>query len=298
MPLIPDSPFPIPGHIAFIGGGNMARSLIGGMIRNGASTHSIFVSEPSAALRNALAHEFNVAVHAGNEDAALNADVLVLAVKPQVIKTVCTGLRAVAQSHKPLVISIAAGIRIDQLQLWLGDGIPIVRCMPNTPALIGAGATGLCANANVSATQRGFAKSILSAAGLTAWIDDEALMDTVTALSGSGPAYFFVLVEALEDAAVEQGLPRETARALAVQTCLGAGRMLTEDGAAPEELRRRVTSPEGTTAAALESFASNGFADVVARAVAAATARGRELSAQLDETMQLDETAPLNESRQ
>jgi pyrroline-5-carboxylate reductase len=269
----------------------MARSLIGGMIGNGASTHGVCVcvSEPNAALRNALAHEFGIDVYTDNEEAASNADVLVLAVKPQVIKDVCTGLRAVAQSRKPLVISIAAGIRIDQLQLWLGDGVAIVRCMPNTPALIGAGATGLCANAHAGATQRDFAKSILSAAGFTAWIDDEALMDTVTALSGSGPAYFFLLVEALENTAVEQGLPRETARALAVQTCLGAGRMLAEDVAAPEELRRRVTSPDGTTAAALDSFAASGFAAMVARAVAAATARGVELSAQLDETAQLNE---------
>jgi pyrroline-5-carboxylate reductase len=277
-------------RIAFIGGGNMARSLIGGMIRNGASTHKIAVSEPSAQLRSALAREFGIGVHAINEDAAANADVLVLAVKPQVIKTVCTGLRALAQSRKPLVISIAAGIRIDQLQLWLGDGIAIVRCMPNTPALIGAGATGLCANAHAGATQRDVAKSILGAAGLTAWIDDEALMDTVTALSGSGPAYFFLLVEALENAAVAQGLPRETARVLAAQTCLGAGRMLAEDAAAPEELRRRVTSPDGTTAAALDSFTASGFAEIVARAVAAATERGRDLSAQLDETVQLNES--------
>jgi pyrroline-5-carboxylate reductase len=270
-------------HIGFIGGGNMARSLIGGMIRNGASPQTIAVAEPNAALREALVRDFNVAVHAGGEDAAPNAQVLVLAVKPQVMKTVCTGLRTVAQAHKPLIITIAAGIRIDQLQLWLGDDVPIVRCMPNTPALIGAGATGLCANARVNAIQRDFAKSILGAAGLTVWIDDETLMDTVTALSGSGPAYFFLLVEALEDAAVAQGLPRETARALAVQTCLGAGRMLAEDTAAPEELRRRVTSPDGTTEAALQSFSTNGFADVVARAVAAATVRGRELSAQLDD---------------
>jgi pyrroline-5-carboxylate reductase len=271
-------------RIAFIGGGNMARSLIGGMIRNGASAQNITVAEPNAELRDALAHDFNVAVHAGNEDAALDANVLVIAVKPQVMKTVCTGLRAIAQSRKPVVISIAAGIRLDQLELWLGDNVPIVRCMPNTPALIGAGATGLCANACAGATQRGFAKRILSAVGMTAWINDEALMDTVTALSGSGPAYFFLLVEALEDAAVAQGLPRETARALAVQTCLGAGRMLADDGAAPEELRRRVTSPDGTTAAALESFAANGFAEIVARAIAAATVRGREISAQLDES--------------
>ena len=271
-------------RIAFIGGGNMARSLIGGMIRNGASAQNIAVAEPNAALRDALAHDFSIAVHAGNEEAVRAAQVLVLAVKPQVIKTVCTGLRAVIQAREPLVISIAAGIRIDQLQLWLGDNVAIVRCMPNTPALIGAGATGLCANARTDATQRDFAKSILSAAGLTAWVDDEALMDTVTALSGSGPAYFFLLVEALEDAAVGQGLPRETARALAVQTCLGAGRMLAEDSTAPEEQRRRVTSSDGTTAAALDSFTANGFAEIVARAVAAATLRGREMSAQLDET--------------
>jgi pyrroline-5-carboxylate reductase len=271
-------------RIGFIGGGNMARSLIGGMIRNGAAPQNLCVAEPNTALRDALAQDFKIAVHAGNEDAARDAQVLVLAVKPQVMKTVCTGLRAVAQARKPLVISIAAGIRIDQLQRWLGDEVAIVRCMPNTPALIGAGATGLCANARVSTSQREFAKSILGAAGLTVWVDDEALMDTVTALSGSGPAYFFLLVEALEDAAVRQGLPRETARALAVQTCLGAGRMLTEEGAAPEDLRRRVTSPDGTTEAALLSFTASGFAGIVARAVAAATVRGHELSAQLDET--------------
>ena len=158
----------------------------------------------------------------------------------------------------------------------------IVRCMPNTPALIGAGASGLCANANAQAAQRKMAQSILDAAGVSVWIDDEALMDTVTALSGSGPAYFFLLVEALEDAAVAQGLPRAAARTLATQTCLGAGRMLREDGAAPEVLRQRVTSPNGTTQAALESFAASRLREVVAAAVAAETKRGVELSAQLD----------------
>jgi len=153
--------------------------------------------------------------------------------------------------------------------------------MPNTPALIGAGATGVCANARTSAAQRELAQAILGAAGLVEWIDDENLMDTVTAVSGSGPAYFFLLVEALEEAAVAQGFPRATARALAAQTCLGAGRMLREDGAAPAELRRRVTSPGGTTQAALESFAADRFAEIVAHAVAAATPRGGELSAQL-----------------
>ena len=154
--------------------------------------------------------------------------------------------------------------------------------MPNTPALIGAGATGLCANNRVSPAQKAQAQHILDAAGITRWIDDEALMDTVTALSGSGPAYFFALVEALEAAAVAQGLPRSTARALAAQTCLGAGRMLVEGGEDPAILRQRVTSPHGTTQAALESFGTDGLPHIVARAVAAATRRGAELAAELD----------------
>lgn len=268
--------------IAFIGGGNMARSLIGGLIRNGAPPDTISVAEPNAELRAALARDFSIATQADNTDAARAADVVVLAVKPQVMKTVCAGLRNVAQTRKPLVVSIAAGIRIDQLDAWLGGSLPIVRCMPNTPALIGAGAAGLCANATCTSTQREMAQSILSAAGLSVWITDEAQMDTVTALSGSGPAYFFLLVEALIDAAVVQGLPREAAQELATQTCLGAGRMLREDGASPAELRRRVTSPNGTTQAALDSFAADNFAQMVKRAVAAATRRGGELSAELD----------------
>jgi pyrroline-5-carboxylate reductase len=268
--------------IAFIGGGNMARSLIGGLIGNGVPVDRFSVSEPNADLRAALSRDFGVLVHADNDDAAQSADVLLLAVKPQIMKTVCMGLRAIAQARKPLVVSTAAGIRIDQLDEWLGGDLAVVRCMPNTPALIGAGATGACANIRCTSAQREIAHKILSAAGLTAWIVDEALMDTVTALSGSGPAYFFLLVEALVDAAVAQGLPQDTARALATQTALGAGRMLREDGATPAELRRRVTSPGGTTQAALESLAASEFSAIVARAVAAATQRGNELSAQLD----------------
>ncbi len=269
-------------HIAFIGGGNMARSLIGGLLRDGAPATSIAVAEPDAELGRALARDFSVVTHIDNTEAARAADVLVLAVKPQVMKTVCEGLRDIAQARRPLVVSIAAGIRIDQLDRWLGRNLPIVRCMPNTPALIGAGAAGLCANTVCTTAQRNVAQSILAAVGLAVWIDDEAQMDTVTAISGSGPAYFFLLAEALEDAAVAQGLPRQAARELAAQTCLGAGRMLREDGTAPSELRRRVTSPNGTTQAALDSFATDGFTQIVTRAVAAATQRGGELSAGLD----------------
>jgi pyrroline-5-carboxylate reductase len=176
-------------------------------------------------------------------------------------------------------VSIAAGVRLDQLDDWLGGDVALVRAMPNTPALIGAGASGLIANAHVRADQRVLAERLLGAAGVCVWVEDEAQMDTVTALSGSGPAYFFLLAEALEDAAVAQGLPREAARTLATQTALGAGRMLREDGAPPATLRERVTSPKGTTQAALDSFAAAGFREIVARAVAAATARGRELAA-------------------
>jgi pyrroline-5-carboxylate reductase len=266
-------------RIAFIGGGNMARSLIGGLVRTGIDAADIAVAEPNAQLRDALARDFGVQVHGDNVAAARGAQVVLLAVKPQVMPQVCTGLATSVQRDSPLVISIAAGIRVDQLDGWLGGSVALVRSMPNTPALIGAGASGLFANAAVDASQRELAERVLGAAGLTVWIDEEDQMDVVTALSGSGPAYFFLLVEALEDAAVAHGLGRDAARALATQTALGAGRMLREDGEAPARLRERVTSPGGTTQAALDAFAAGGLRELVATAIAAATMRGRELSA-------------------
>jgi pyrroline-5-carboxylate reductase len=269
-------------RLAFIGGGNMARSLIGGLLKTGVAPATISVAEPMAEARQTLGREFGVACYAENRLAAAEAEVILLAVKPQVMPAIHAELRDTLQRHRPLLISIAAGVRIDQLERWFGGGLPIVRCMPNTPALIGAGATGLCANARVSPAQKAQAQHILDAAGITRWIEDEALMDTVTALSGSGPAYFFAVVEALEAAAFSQGLPRDTARALAAQTCLGAGRMLAEGGEDPTVLRQRVTSPNGTTQAALESFSADGLPRIVARAVAAATQRGAELAADLD----------------
>jgi pyrroline-5-carboxylate reductase len=272
-------------RIAFIGGGNMARSLIGGLLKTGIASSAISVAEPRADARQDLGREFGVACFAENRLAAADADVLLLAVKPQIMPSLHAELRDSLQRHRPLLISIAAGVRVDQLERWFGHGLPIVRCMPNTPALIGAGATGLYANNRVSPAQRAQAQHMLDAVGLTRWIDDERLMDTVTAVSGSGPAYFFALVEALEDAAVAQGMPRETARALAAQTCLGAGRMMVESGEDPAVLRQRVTSPNGTTQAALESFAADGLPRITARAVAAATRRGEEMAAALDKEM-------------
>ena len=269
-------------RIAFIGGGNMARSLIGGLLKTGVASSAISVAEPRAEARQDLGREFGVACFAESHLAAADAEVLLLAVKPQIMPSLHAELRDSLQRHRPLLISIAAGVRVDQLERWFGHGLPIVRCMPNTPALIGAGATGLYANHRVSPPQRAQAQHILDAVGQTRWIDDERLMDTVTAVSGSGPAYFFALVEALEDAAVAQGMPRETARALAAQTCLGAGRMMVESGEDPGVLRQRVTSPHGTTQAALESFAADGLARITSRAVAAATRRGEEMAAALD----------------
>lgn len=265
-------------QITFIGGGNMARSLIGALLRQGRPADMITVAEPAAALRTQLAADFGVTVHADNATAAAAADVLVIAVKPQIMAQVCAQLASAFAGRTPLCISIAAGIRLQQLGDWLGEQIPVVRSMPNTPALIGAGATGLIASSNTDAAQRAIAETILGAAGMTVWIEDEALMDTVTALSGSGPAYFFLLVEAMEKAAVAQGLPQESARALAVQTCLGAGRMLAEGNEPASILRERVTSPGGTTQAALDTFMAGDFAGLVDRAMQAAARRGRELS--------------------
>ena len=267
-------------RIAFIGGGNMARSLIGALVEAGHPVDHLRVSEPNAELRTELDRDFGVAAFDNAKDACTHADLVLIAVKPQLFKRVCAELVSAFAGSKPLIISIAAGITIAQIDGWLGGGNAIVRCMPNTPALIGAGATGLHANDSTSAEQRVQAESILGRAGITRWIDDEAMIDVVTALSGSGPAYFFLLVEALENASVEQGLPRETARALATQTCLGAGRMLTESGESPEALRKRVTSPNGTTHAAVTAFEEGGLRKLADSAVVAATERGRELAAE------------------
>ena len=268
--------------IAFIGGGNMARSLVGGLVARGRDPASIRVSEPVPALRDALHRDFGVQVVDGNAEAAGGAGTWVLAVKPQVLRGVCEALAPLAQQARPLVVSIAAGITATQLERWLGGGIAVVRCMPNTPALLGAGVTGLFANARTDGDGRAAAQALLAAAGETVWIDDEAQMDAVTAVSGSGPAYVFLLAEAMQAAALAEGLPADAARTLVLQTVLGAARMLTEGDADAAELRRRVTSPNGTTQAAIEAFEAGGFRELVGQAIHAATVRGRALSAAND----------------
>ncbi len=282
---LPRSPVPSPGltgSIAFIGGGNMARSLIGGLVARGASPSSIRVAEPVEVVRESLARDFGIEVFATAAEAAGDADLWLLAVKPQVMRLVCEGLSAIAQSREPLVVSIAAGITAAQMQRWLGGDCAVIRAMPNTPALLGAGVTGLFASAQVDAAGRTRAEDLLSSAGKTVWIDDEAKMDAVTAVSGSGPAYVLLLAEAMETAAKAEGLADEAARTLVLQTLLGAARMLTESNEAPEELRKRVTSPNGTTQAAIETFQAGGFENLVGKAIHAASERGRELSAAND----------------
>lgn len=266
--------------IAFIGGGNMARSLIGGLIATGREPASIRVAEPVPVLRDALRADFGVSVFDDGTAAVAGAATWVFAVKPQVMRTVCESLITQAQAEHPLVISIAAGITGSQLERWLGGALPVVRTMPNTPALLGAGVTGLHASRHVDATGRAFAETLLAAAGQTVWIEDEDLMDAVTAVSGSGPAYVFLLAEAMIEAGIAEGLPADAARTLALQTVLGAARMLTEEDAPdPAELRRRVTSPNGTTQAAIEAFEAGGLRALVEGAIHAARERGRELSA-------------------
>lgn len=273
-----DSGLPADTRIAFIGGGNMARALIGGLCRRGVAPQRLRVSEPQAALRDALAQDFGVSATADNGEAVVEAQAVVLAVKPQVMRPVLTEL-APALGGDPLLVSIAAGITTAQVDAWSGGGRRVVRAMPNTPALIGQGATGLFASASCGAADLHLAEALLGATGVCARIGDESLMDAVTALSGSGPAYLFLLTEAMQAAGEREGLPPDTARQLARQTVIGAAAMLAADDTEASELRRRVTSPGGTTQAAIESMQHDAFGELLARAIHAARVRGAALSA-------------------
>lgn len=267
--------------IGFIGAGNMARSLAGGLLASGYDANALLLSDPNPELRAALSASLAVSVVDDNAAVAARADILLFAVKPQVMQAVAGGLHAAVQRRRPLIVTIAAGIRAADLERWLGGNLPVVRVMPNTPALVGAGAAGLYANARVTAAQRDQAEAILRAVGITVWIEDEALMDIVTAVSGSGPAYFFLVMEALENAAIKSGLGAAAARLLAVQTAFGAAKMALESGDDPGALRARVTSPGGTTERALRVLHQGDIAALFDRAVTAARDRGRELADQL-----------------
>ncbi|MDR0276705.1 MAG: pyrroline-5-carboxylate reductase [Paucimonas sp.] len=266
-------------RIAFIGAGNMAASLIGGLRAQGLEAAQIRASDPGAEQRAKINAEHGIEMFENNADAIDGADVVVLSVKPQAMKAVCEALKP---NLKPgqLVVSIAAGITCASMNAWLGAQ-PIVRCMPNTPALLRQGVSGLYATSDVSAEQRQQAEQLLSAVGIALWLDSEAQLDAVTAVSGSGPAYFFLLIEAMTAAGEKLGLSRETASKLTLQTALGAAHMATASDVDAAELRRRVTSPNGTTEAAIKSFQADGFEALVEKALGAAAHRSAEMAEQL-----------------
>jgi pyrroline-5-carboxylate reductase len=265
-------------NITFIGGGNMASSLAGGLVKRGHAPERITLADPRPEQLEALAEKFGVCVTPDNLEAASEAEVLVFAVKPQVFRDAALPLAEAVRVHRPLVISVAAGIAESDIRNWLGGDAAIVRAMPNMPALVGAGAAALYANDRVTAEQRALAQAILESVGIAVWIEDESLMDAVTALSGSGPAYFFLLMEFMEAAGRELGLPAEVARRLTQQTAYGAARLALASGEAPAALRKQVTSPGGTTAAAVAVFEDGKLGAMVARALTAARDRGRQLS--------------------
>ncbi|WFP48744.1 pyrroline-5-carboxylate reductase [Methylomonas sp. EFPC3] len=267
--------------IGFIGGGNMATSLMRGLIASGHSPQQIWVSDAAPDILKSHADQLHVNISADNANIANEADVVVLAVKPQILRDVCLQIAPQLKQKNVLVVSIAAGIGQQSLALWLGANTAIVRCMPNTPALVQTGATALHANPQVNEEQKDLAENILRAVGLTLWFGDEAKLDAVTAVSGSGPAYFFLLMEAMEQAALELGLDEHSARLLIQQTALGAAKIALESAESPAQLRARVTSPGGTTQQAVETFLQHGFVDLVSKALHAARDRSIEMSKQL-----------------
>lgn len=268
-------------NLTFIGGGNMAGSLIGGLIADGWNPATLQVSDRDGQQLERLATRFGISTTTDNCAAAARAGIVVLAVKPQVMKEVAGELAATIAAHRPLVISIAAGVRERTLRGWLGEDTAIVRTMPNTPALVQSGATALYANPAVNEDQRSIAESIMRAVGIALWVDREDLLDAVTALSGSGPAYFFLFMEALQAGGRALGLPDDTARLLALQTAFGAAKMALESPEDAATLRRRVTSPGGTTERAISVFQQNGFENLVERAMEAAAGRSRELAEEI-----------------
>jgi pyrroline-5-carboxylate reductase len=267
-------------RLAFIGGGNMAAALIAGLTKRGLAAARIVVADPSRAQLDSLVDQFGICAAADNASAVADAEVVILAVKPQQMRAVALALAPQLSQARPLVVSIAAGIPHAALARWLGVQVPVVRTMPNRPAFNGFGATGLYAPSGVGAAYRALAEAIMAAVSATVWVDHESQMDTVTALSGSGPAYFFLFMEALEAAAHERGLPRDIAHKLTLETAFGAAQMARQSSAPLHTLREQVTSKGGTTAAALEVLDAAGLRAIVAHAVAAADRRSAELAAE------------------
>jgi pyrroline-5-carboxylate reductase len=265
--------------ITFIGAGNMTTSLVGGLIANGDDPQKFWVTDSDSEKLTQLKQRFNINTTSDNVAGAQQADILILAVKPQILSNIAKELREVIQQQQPLIISIAAGIREGQIRHWLGDHpFKIVRCMPNTPALVGSGATALYANEFVNESQKETAESILRAVGITVWVGNEDQMDMVTALSGCGPAYFFLVMEALQEGAKALGLDSEAARLLTLQTALGAARMAMESPESPADLRQRVASPGGSTEQALDVLEKGKLRELFKQALYAAQQRAVEIT--------------------
>jgi len=265
-------------RLVFIGAGNMAGSIIGGLVSHGYPAELITATDPSAEKLSQLAATTGINTTTDNQQAAAQADTIILAVKPQVMATVARPLKDTISDNKPLIISIAAGITVDNLLDWMGQDLPVIRTMPNTPALVQAGATGLFANAAVSTEQKTIADTVFSSIGLASWFDKESDLDAVVAISGSGPAYFFMVMEAMEEAGIKLGLSAESARELTLQTALGAAKLAQASDVSPAELRRRVTSPGGTTEQAIKCFEEGGLRELVDTALQAASKRSKELA--------------------
>jgi len=266
--------------LAFIGAGNMARAIIGGLLSTGYPAEKIWASEPNI---ERLADLAKLGLNTTNDNnlAVKSSDIVVLAVKPQVLKTVSLDIAETVQQHKPLIISVAAGIMSTSMNQWLNGNAAIVRCMPNTPALVQTGANGLYANDQVSSQQRLQAETILNATGITLWVEQESQLDAVTAVSGSGPAYFFLVMESMIAAGKNLGLTEETATQLTLQTALGAAKMAQSSDVSPAELRRRVTSPNGTTEQAILRFTEGGLPELFDTALKACNDRSVELAVEL-----------------
>jgi len=269
--------------MAFLGTGNMCGSIIGGLIAEGYNPADITATRRSEERLQALKDELGIQTSTDNIAAVANHDVIILGVKPQMMKELCDQIKDQVQISKPLVISVAAGLTAETLERWLGGNVALVRTMPNTPSLVRCGAAGLYANAAVSQEQKAVAEKMLQAVGIALWVDEEAQIEAVTGVSGSGPAYFFLMMEAMQKAGEDVGLSPEVSRQLTLQTALGAARMASESDVDAAELRRRVTSPGGTTEQAIKTFNEGGIHDLFAKAVKASSDRGKELSKLLDQ---------------
>lgn len=274
--------------IAFIGAGNMALSLINGLIASGYDKNKIIATDPKKEQRDNITQTIGIKCFASNADAVNQAEIIVLAVKPQVLNSVCTEIKHGIEKTQPLVISIAAGVRSTDINLWLGGHTSIVRCMPNTPSMIQAGATGLFATKSVSNQQKSDAENILRAVGISVWVDSDEDLDSVTALSGSGPAYYFLFMEAMQATAEQMGLSASAAKLLTIQTAFGAAKMALESPYDCKTLRKKVTSPNGTTEKAIQSFEDNNLRKIVEQAMLSAKNRAISLADELSIPIKID----------